>query len=270
MERRAVLGGLLGMGILGSGGDAGAQAVPAEVPEDVKASLAPTGVLRAAINYGNASLASRDADGALSGVSVDIARELGRRLGLTVALVPFDAAGKVTAAASAGVWDVAFLARDPVRARDIAFTPAYVVIDGNYVVPRSSAIASPEDVDRPGVRVAVGARSAYDLFLSRTLKHAEIVRAGSTPEAVALFRSERLDVLAGVRRAVEGAVAADPGLRLIPTPFMAIRQAMGTPAGRPAAERALAAFVEDIKASGFVAQALERHGQGDAAVAPPG
>lgn len=268
MRRRAVLAGMLGMGMLGSG--AAADAPAAGLAGDVRASLAPTGVLRAAINTGNASLASRDADGRLSGVSVDIARELGRRLGLEAALVPFDAAGKVTAAARDGAWDVAFLARDPERARDIAFTAAYVVIDGNYVVPRASPIASPDDVDRDGVRVAVGARSAYDLFLSRTLKHAEIVRAGSTPEAVALFRSERLDVLAGVRRALETLVAGDPGLRLIPQPFMAIRQAMGTPAGRPLAERYLAAFVEDIKATGFVAQALERHGQGDAAVAPPG
>jgi polar amino acid transport system substrate-binding protein len=232
--------------------------------------VAPGGTLRAAINYGNAVLAARDASGTLSGVSVDIARELARRLKLPLALVPFDAAGKVSAAAANDVWDVAFLARDPQRAESIAFTAAYVVIDGNYVVRRDSPIATIEQVDRDGISVAVAARSAYDLHLTRALEHATLVRAGNTPETIALFRAKRLDVLAGVKAALDRVVADDPSLRMIAPPFMAIEQAMGMPSGRPPSAVAyLAAFVESIKVSGFVANALATHGQGEATVAPP-
>ena len=236
----------------------------------VKLNLAPTGMLRVAINYGNAALATRDAAGELQGVSVDIAHELGKGLDLPVTLIPFDAAGKVSGAASDDVWDVAFLARDPERARSITFTAAYVVIDGNYVVPRDSSITTVEQVDRDGVRVAVSARSAYDLFLARTLKHARLVRGGSTLEAIALFRSDRLEVIAGVKQALDQLVAHDAGLRMIAEPFMAINQAMGTPSGRPMAAAYLAAFVEGIKATGFVAQILTKNGQVEATVAPPG
>ena len=234
---------------------------------DVTLNLAPTGTLRVAINYGNAVLATRDAAGELHGVSVDIAHELGKRLDLPLTLIPFDAAGKVSAAACDDIWDVAFLARDPERARSITFTAAYVVIDGSYVVPRDSSITSLEHVDRDGVRVAVSARSAYDLFLARTLKHAQLVRVGTTPEAVALFRSDRLEVIAGVKQALAQVVANDTGLRMIAHPFMAINQAMGTPSGRPMAAAYLAAFVEDIKANGFVARVLKKNGQEEAAVA---
>jgi polar amino acid transport system substrate-binding protein len=237
---------------------------------DIKLNLAPTGTLRIAINYGNAALASRDAAGELQGVSVDIAHELGKRLDLPVTLIPYDAAGKVSGAASDNLWDVAFLARDPERARSITFTAAYVVIDGNFVVPRDSSITTIEQVDRDGVRVAVSARSAYDLFLTRSLKHAQLVRGGSTLEAIALFRSDRLEVIAGVKQALDQVVANDTGLRMIAEPFMAINQAMCTPAGRPMAAAYLAAFVEGIKANGFVAQVLKRNGQAEATVAPPG
>jgi polar amino acid transport system substrate-binding protein len=236
----------------------------------VKFDLAPTGTLRLAINYGNAVLATRDAAGKLHGVSVDIAHELGKRLALPVTLIPFDAAGKVSGTASDNIWDVAFLARDPERARSITFTAAYVVIDGSYVVPRESSITTREQVDRDGVRVAVSARSAYDLFLARALEHAQLVRGGSTLEAIALFRSDRLEVIAGVKQALEQLVANDTGLRMIAEPFMAINQAMGTPSGRPMAATYLAAFVEDIKANGFVAQVRSKNGQVEATVAPPG
>jgi polar amino acid transport system substrate-binding protein len=235
---------------------------------DVKLNLAPTGTLRVAINYGNAVLATRDTAGELQGVSVDIAHELGKRLALPVTLIPFAAAGKVSGAASENVWDVAFLARDPERARSITFTAAYVIIDGNYVVPQDSSITTVEQADRDGVRVAVSAGSAYDLFLARALKHAQLVRGGSTLDAVALFRSDRLEVIAGVKQALDQIVANDAGLRMIAEPFMAIHQAMGTPSGRPLAAAYLATFVEDIKANGFVAQALRKNGQVEATVAP--
>jgi polar amino acid transport system substrate-binding protein len=267
MRRRAMMGALLGTALLLC--EKAVRAQPA--PADVARSLAPTGRVRVAINYGNAVLAQRNAEtGKLSGVSVDIAEELGRRLGLPITLVPFDAAGKVSAAAAKDTWDVAFLARDPERARDISFTAAYVVINGNYVVRRDSASSTPEQVDRDGVRIAVSGQSIYDLFLARTLKHAKIIRAGSPPEAAALFQSERLEVCAGVQAAMQQLVSSDPTLRMIPEPFMQINQAMGTPVGRTAGTNYLKAFVESIKSDGFVTKALVRNGQADATVAPPG
>jgi polar amino acid transport system substrate-binding protein len=237
---------------------------------DVKSNLAPTGTLRVAINYGNAVLATRDAAGELHGVSVDIAHELGRRLDLPLTLIPFDAARKVSDVAADNIWDVAFLARDPERARTITFTAAYVATDGNYVVPRDSSITAVEQVDQDGVRVAVSTGSAYDLFLTRALRHAQLIHAGSTIEAVALFRSDRLEVIAGVKQALDQVVAIDTGLRMIAQPFMVINQAMGTPWGRPLAAAYLAAFVADIKSNGFVAQMLKKNGQEEATVAAPG
>jgi polar amino acid transport system substrate-binding protein len=262
-----MIGALLGAAASLCGAPAHAQ----QASGGVAASLAPSGRLRVAINYGNAVLAQRNADtGKLSGVSVDIAEELGRRLALPVILVPFDAAGKVFAAATKDGWDIAFLARDPERARDIAFTAPYVVINGTYVVRKNSTLNTPEQVDRDGVRIAVSGQSIYDLFLTRTLKHARIVRAASPPEAALLFHSEHLEVCAGVQTAMQQLLATDPGLRMIPEPFMQINQAMGTPVGRTAGAAYLREFVESIKADGFVKQALARNGQADATVAPPG
>jgi polar amino acid transport system substrate-binding protein len=267
MLRRTVLGTLVGTTLLSFGGTARAQSVST----DAASSLAPRGKLRIAINHGNAVLAQRDAQtGKLSGVSVDIAQELARRLGLPFTLVPFDAAGKVSSAAAKDLWEVAFLARDPERAREIAFTPAYVVINGNYVVRQDSPASIPADVDRDGIRIAVSGQSIYDLFLSRTLKHARILRAPSPPEAAALFQSERLEVCAGVQSAMQHLVSTDATLHMLPEPFMQINQAMGTPVGRTSGAAYLSAFVESIKADGFVQKTLVRHGQADASVAPPG
>ena len=267
MRRRTVITSSLGVALLF--GAKAARAQPAN--PDAASSLAPGGRLRVAINFGNAVLARRDAaTGKLSGVSVDIAEELARRLGLPLALVPFDAAGKVSAAATKDLWDVAFLARDPERAREIDFTAPYVVINGTYVVRKESPLRSADQVDGDGVRIAVSGQSIYDLFLARTLKHARIVRAGSPPEAAALFHSERLEVCAGVQAAMQQLVASDPTLRMIPEPFMQINQAMGTPSGRTPGAAYLKAFVESIKADGFVLKALLRNGQADANVAPPG
>ncbi|HTT11075.1 MAG TPA: ABC transporter substrate-binding protein [Burkholderiaceae bacterium] len=240
------------------------------VPPAVRAELAPHGALRAAINFGNPVLAQKDATtGEPRGVSVDLARELGRRLGVPVELVLFDAAGKVFDALQADRWDIAFLAIDPARATGIAFTAPYVVIEGTYLVRVDSPLQAIEDVDRDGVRIAVGSKSAYDLFLARTLKHAQRVPAPTSPAAIRLFLDERLDAAAGVRQPLVQFARAHPELRVIEGRFMAIEQAMGTPKRNAAAAQYLRGFIEEMKASGFVARALERSGQGDAAVAPP-
>jgi len=232
--------------------------------------LAPTGRLRAAINFGNPVLAQRDAaTGEPRGVSVDLALELGRRLALPVDLIAYDAAGKVVDAVKTGAWDIAFLAVDPERAAEIAFTAPYVVIEGTYAVAADSPLRAIEEVDRDGVRIAVGAKSAYDLYLTRTLKHARLVRAPTSAGAIELFQREQLEAVAGVKQPLVQLAKRDPRMRVMDGRFMAIEQAMGTPRGREGAATYLRPFVEEMKASGFVASSLERSGQHDAVVAPP-
>ena len=232
---------------------------------DLIRDFAPTGPLRAAINLGNIVLAQGTAD-APRGVTVDLARELARRLGVELRFVPFNAAGKVVDALKDNVWDVAFLAIEPVRAAEIAFTAPYVIIEGVYVVPANSPIKAIENVDRKGVRIAVNIGAAYDLFLTRNLKNAELVRA---PDSFVSFVEEKLDALAGVKQPLAGFVKAHPGTRMLDGRFQEIRQAMGMPQGRPRAADYLKSFVEEMKASGFVADALKRSNQPDATVAPP-
>jgi polar amino acid transport system substrate-binding protein len=237
------------------------------VRPDVAQELAPTGRLRAAINLGNPVLAQKDS-GELRGISVDLARELGRRLGVPVELISYDAAGKVTDAVRTGAWDIAFVAIDPARAAEIAFTPPYVVIEGTYLVAADSPLRAIADVDREGVRVAVSSKSAYDLYLTRTLKHAQLVRAPSPRASIELFVKDRLEAAAGVKQPLVELARGNPQLRVIDGRFMLIEQAMGTPIGRPLGARYLREFIEEMKDSGFVARALERSGQRDAAVAP--
>jgi len=179
----------------------------------------------------------------------------------------FDAAGKVFEALKTGAWEVAFLAIDPARASNIAFTAPYVLIEGTYLVPAGSPLQTIEDMDCNDVRIAVARNAAYDLFLTRTLKHAQIVHAPSPSGALELFLSERLDAVAGVKQALMEAAAAHQGLRVMEGRFMAIEQATGTPKGREVGARYLRVFVEEVKASGFVAEALERSGQ-NATIAP--
>lgn len=227
--------------------------------------LAPTGTLRASINLGNPVLAQgTSADP--SGVTVDIAHELGSQLDLPVELVCFDAARESFEAMNQGRVDICFLAIDPAREETVAFTPPYAVIEGVYAVPASSPIASAADVDRAGVRVGVKEGSAYDLFLSRNLKHATVVRG---EDGVAAFTEQQLDVAAGIRAPMEEFVAAHSGIRLLEPPFMEIRQAVGAPRDRSHAALAfLRTFVEELKADGFIADALQRAGRRDATVAP--
>lgn len=237
--------------------------------EAAAAELGGTGKLRAAINFGNPILASRDAYGEPRGVSVDLAREAGRRLGLPVELVLFNSAGSVVEAVKAGAVDLAFVAIDPVRAADMEYTAPYVIIEGAYLVRNGSPLRRNDDVDRVGTRVAVGRGSAYDLFLTRELRAATLVRAPTSPAVVDLFLAENLDVAAGVKQQLEADARRVGGVRLLPGRFMVIEQAMGVPKGRLAAQAWLSGFIEEMKATGFVDAALKRHGIQGAAVAPP-
>lgn len=239
-------------------------------PEIVK-QFAPTGRLRAAINQGNSVLVQRQPDGAEpKGVTIMLAKELGRRLGVPVELVLFNAAGEVFAALKEGRWDIAFLAVEPVRAAEIDFTAPYVIIEGAYMVPKDSTLKTPADVDAKGVRIAVGKGSAYDLYLTRTIKNAEIVRAstGGGRASIDLFNAERFEVAAGVRQPLAEYAKTDPNVRVMEQRFMAIEQAMGMPKGRSDAHVYLKGFVEEMKRSGFVADALKATHQPDAQVAP--
>jgi polar amino acid transport system substrate-binding protein len=236
------------------------------VPSDALKDLAPTGTLRAAINLGNMVLAQGTPD-APRGVTPDLARELARRLGVPVKLTGFDAAGKTFDAMKAGGIDIVFLAIEPVRAAEIEFTAPYVIIEGVYMVPKDSPIKSVAEVDREGVRIAVNKGSAYDLFLTRSLKHAKLERADdSGPDRML---RDKLEACAGVRQPMQLYANGNPNVRMLDGRFMEIQQAMGTPKGRVAGAAYLRAFIEEMKASGFVADALKRSGQGDATVAPP-
>lgn len=230
--------------------------------------LAPRGVLRAAINFGNTVLARRGPSLKESGgVSVAIARELARRLDVPLELVAFDGAGDVVAVAKDDVFDVAFLAVDPLRAADLQFTAPYVLIEGGYLVRNESPLTCVDEVDRPGIRMSVGARSAYDLYLSRNLKHAEIVRARTSEESLDLCLREGLDVVAGVKASLLDIVKTHPGLRVLPGNFMVIQQAMATVHGA-AAQRAISELIEELKGSGFIERELAQSGQTEAVVAP--
>jgi len=241
------------------------------IPADIVRSFAPTGALRASINLGNPILAGTDgATGAPRGVSVDLANELARRLGVGIDYVVFDAAGKSVQAVTDEQADIGFFAIDPLRGAGIAFTAPYVLIEGCYLVRDDSPLQANDEVDRPGRTVMVGKGSAYDLFLTRALKAATILRSPTSPTVVDTFVEQRADVAAGVRQQLQADAKRLGGLRLLPGRFMVIEQAMGLPEGRGAAAAALLrAFVEDMKSSGFVAEALARHHIEGASVAPP-
>ena len=241
-----------------------------EVPSRVVGKFAPTGILRAAINLGNPVLAKRDpGSGSPVGVSIDLADNFAKRLGAGIEFVLVDSAGKSVEAVTREEADMGFFAVDPSRGQGIAFTAPYVLIEGCYLVRKDSNIQSNEDVDSPGHRVVVGRGSAYDLFLTRELHHAQIVRAPTSPAVVEVLVEQYIDVAAGVKQQLQAGAQRFPGLRLLPGRFMVIRQAMGLPKGRGAEAAAiLGKYVEEMKSSGFVAQALSRHGIQGASVAP--
>ena len=230
--------------------------------------LAPQGVLRAAINFGNPVLAQKGSDGSPQGVSVALAKALAEELGVSLQMTTFDAAGKVFAALEEGIWDVAFLAIEPVREEQIAFSAPYVIIEGTYLVAADSPFQVVEDLDQPGLRLAVGKGAAYDLFLSRTLKHAQLERAETSAGAVDLYLQQHLDAAAGVRQPLEQMAANTPGYRVLEGAFTAIRQAMAVPRPREAGAAYVRDFIERKKAEGFVKAALDLSGQADVTVAP--
>jgi polar amino acid transport system substrate-binding protein len=235
----------------------------------IPTAFTPTGKLRAAINLGNPILAYRDEDGGARGVSVDLAGEFARRLGVALELVVVDAAGKSVDVVATDQADIGFFAIDPVRGANIAFSAAYVLIEGCYLVRNDSPIRANDDVDAAANRVVVGKGSAYDLYLTRTLQHAQIVRSPTSPTVVDTFMESGAEVAAGVKQQLEADARRFGGLRLLDGRFMVIQQAMGTPKSRgPDAAAYLAAFVEEMKASAFVADALARHRIEGASVAP--
>ncbi len=265
-SRRFCVQGLAAGALLGL---AGCGSRPALSPDLVKA-FAPAGRLRACINLGNPILARRDAaTQQVSGVSVDLAQALAERLGVALELVVVEAALKSVETVRGGLADIGFFAIDPARSQGIRFSAAYVLIEGAYLVRNASPLTDNAQVDRAGTRIMVGRGSAYDLYLSRELKAAQLLRTPTSPQVVTEFLSQGADVAAGVKQQLQADAARIGGLRLLPGRFMVIEQAMGVQAGRgEAVERELAAFVEQAKASGFVAAALQRHRIEGAGVAP--
>jgi polar amino acid transport system substrate-binding protein len=236
---------------------------------DVKKELAPSGTLRVGLNYGNFLLVLKDEpDGTPRGIAPDLGRELGRRLGVPVEFVKFKQAGQLADGVRDGKCDVGFLGAEPQRANEIAFTRAYLEIPVTYLVPPGSGIRSLADVDREGVRVAVSARSAYDLYLSRSLKHAKLVRAEGIDGSHELFLKEKLDVLAGLKPRLVSDAEKLPGARVLDGQVTGVQQAVGTTKARAAGARYLSDFVDDIKRSGLVAQTIAKHGVRGVTVAP--
>lgn len=223
-----------------------------------RAELAPSGTLRAGINFSNTLLTGKDPKtGAAQGVAVDLARELARRLGMPLEIVPFEGAGAMAEAAKTKSWDVAFLAVDPARSEDILFTAPYAEIESTYLVPPGSSLTRIADVDRDGVRIAIAGKSAYDLFLTRALTRATLVRAPGLETAYEQFVREKLDALAGLRPNLTDLARGLPGSRVLDGRFTAVQQAVGTPAGRERAAAFLREFVNHAVSSGFVARTIE-------------
>ncbi len=240
-----------------------------QIPAKAKSELAPTGTLRVGVNLGNFLLVGKDpANGTLRGIVPDLAQELGRRLGTPLEFVSYAGAGQLADAAKTGAWDVGFLGAEPQRAAEIAFTTAYLEIPATYLVPAGSPIRNLADVDRNGVRIAVAGKSAYDLFLSRNLKHAKLVRAEGIAGSYDLFVGEKLEVLSGLLPRLVSETLRLPGSRILEGRFTAIQQAIGTPKGRAAGAAYLREFAAEIKISGIVARAIERHRVEGVSVAP--
>ena len=239
--------------------------------EQARAELAPTGVLRAGINMSNFLLVTGETpEGDPDGVSPDMARAVAERLRVPVKLVPFRTPGELADAAVEDAWDIGNIGAEPERAKTIAFTAAYVEIEATYLVPAGSPIRRIEEVDREGVRIAVSARSAYDLWLSDNIRHAELVKAKGIDASFELFVNEGLEALAGLRPRLVDDVKKLPGARILEGRFTAVQQAIGTKPDRPAGAAFLREFVEEAKASGFVAGLIEKHGvSGRLSVAPP-
>lgn len=240
-----------------------------EVPPAALAELAPSGVLRAAINFGNPLFTARDPQtGEGAGITVDLAREFGRRLGVPVQLIPYESGGQLTAGLRTGGWDVAFLAFEQARTREITYSPAYAETDATYLVRADSRLRTAADVDQKGVRIAVSSKGGNDLFLSRTLLHATLVRAASPEAALQRFVSDKLDAYANLKPGLLTSMEKYPGLRVVEGRYTVIGYAAGVPKGREAAAKFLSAFVEEAKASGLVGRIIVKNGVRGVNVAP--
>jgi polar amino acid transport system substrate-binding protein len=235
-----------------------------------RAELAPSGKLRVGINHSNFLLVNPGSPhGAPKGIAPDLALELGKRLGVPVEFVSFDGAGKTADAIRDAAVDVGFIASEADRASVIEFSSAYLELPATYLVPAGSPLRSLADIDKPGVRIAVSGRSAYDLYLCRTLKNAQLVRAEGIPATFKLFVDQKLDALAGLKPGLLADAQKLPGSRLLDGHFTAVQQSIGVPKPRAAAAKHLREFVEDAKRSGLVAQLVEKHGVKGVNVAPP-
>jgi polar amino acid transport system substrate-binding protein len=212
------------------------------------------------INFGNTLLAKKDSDGTARGIAIDLAQELARRVKLPFEIVSYTSAGRMADGARGGAWDVAFLAADPDRAADIVFSAPYLEVDSTYLVLTGSPLRTPPDIDRDGLRIAVSEKSAYDLFLTRELKRARLVRAPGPNASVDLFFAEKLDALAGIKPFLIEVAEKHAGTRLLEGRFAVVQQAVGLPKGREAAAKYIAEFVEDIKTSGLVSKLLAKNG----------
>ena len=240
-----------------------------EISPATRSEMAPTGTLRVGLNHGNFLLVTPGSKGpAPRGVAPDVARELGRRVGRSVEFVNFDTAGALADSVRTGAWDVAFLGAEPQRANEIAFHAAYLEIPATYLVPAGSPIRSVADVDREGVRIAVAEKSAYGLFLERSIKHARLVLTQGLDASFQAFVAGKLDALAGLKPRLLMDVEKLPGARMLDGQFTAVQQAIGTPKSRAAAATYLRAFVEEVKTSGFVAEAIARNAVKGVSVAP--
>jgi polar amino acid transport system substrate-binding protein len=237
--------------------------------DDVRTELAPTGVLRAAINMSNFLLVSaRDAEGGPVGVAPDMAAAVAEKLGVPVRYVPYPRPGELADAAGSGAWDIGLIGAEPQRAEKIAFSTAYCEIQATCLVQPGVDITAMEQVDRPGVRIAVAARAAYDLWLERNIRHATLLRAPSLDASFALFVKEKTEVLAGLRPKLIEDQAKLPGARLLDGHFMAVQQAIGTAKANAAGAAFLDAFVAEAKATGLVARLIAKHGVQGLSVAP--
>src|SRR5687768_17177443 len=261
---------LLAIGLVTPHASQGAQmsASTAAVSPAAKAELTPTGKLRAGINFQNVLLTTTGPSGEQGGVAVEFARELARRLAVPLEIIPYKSAGSLADSVSTGAWDISVLGDEPQRAAVIAFATPLTEIDATYLVPPGSPIRNIGDVDRPGVRIVSPAKSAYDLYLSRTIKNAKLVQIAGTANAQKHFVNEKLDALAGLRPGLIELAPKLPGSRILEGNFTTVRHTVGTPKGRDAAAAYLRDMVEDVKASGLVTKWIEKSGVKGLSAAP--
>ncbi len=239
------------------------------VPPAAKADLTPTGKLRAGINFQNVLLTTRGPNGEQGGVAVEFARELARRLDVPLEIIAYESAGALADSVSAKAWDISVLGIEPQRAEQITFATPLTEIEATYMVPAGSTVRSVEEVDRPGIRIASAAKSAYDLYLARTIKQAKLVQIAGIEAAQEHFLREKLEALAGLRPGLLEFVPTVPGARILEGNFYVVRHTVGTPKGRPAADAYLRDLVEDVKAAGLVADWIRKSGVKGLSVAPP-